>query len=200
MLITLHIPVRPLLWLGIAGLVLVLVWPQHALGRVESCRRDPIAFLSNGQQIMMTAVIGTEPENVQNITYILRVPKGLTMSRVVYQGNSAVKASEDVRFFADQPPGSFTIATVVKTTVKDVSVQATTRIRQLVGSVSGLSHQQLTVTLQTAGTIPSPSATAVPSATPASVPTMTPMFESTPTTMPTLEPTPTIESVAVTTP
>ena len=57
---------------------------QQASAALTSCRTDPIFQLSNGDKLTVILNISTDATNVRNVTYVLHVPAGVTVTKVVY--------------------------------------------------------------------------------------------------------------------
>jgi hypothetical protein len=119
--------------------------PHNAGAAISLCRTDPIVLLSNGVVVDMTATIGTASTNVQQIVYVLHAPAGTRVNRVVYT-QGGLNGREQFQFFADAAAGTYASVTTVSTTVKSISVTASTQVSGVgSGTVSGYSGQALTV-------------------------------------------------------
>jgi len=112
-----------------------------------SCRADPLVFLSNGDTIKIVASMETPASNVKSINYVLHVPPGVSVTKVVYTGGP-VAGKEALQVFGDAPANSYTTDTLVTTRTSGVQVTATTSLRGQRVSVSGFDRQTLSVTLQ----------------------------------------------------
>ncbi|MEO7840503.1 MAG: hypothetical protein ABIU06_14240 [Anaerolineales bacterium] len=130
-------------------IMLILPVAQASAGMV-SCRIDPHFMLSNGDMVTVTLDIGTDPANVRNVHYILRVPAGVTVKSVVYTAMSTTKAiNETYTVFQNNPAKTYTTDTVVTTqNVSNIKVTVYTRVNALAErSISGYSGQHLVMTI-----------------------------------------------------
>lgn len=78
-------PPRVLLGAGLLTAVLLAGAsgaPAHAA--LVRCSSDPIVYLSNGMKVDLTATLATNRQNVERITYVLHVPAGAQVTKVVY--------------------------------------------------------------------------------------------------------------------
>lgn len=127
----------------VAGTLLALAWLSVMLfnpaispvyATIIGCRGDPVITLSNGDVIVITTEIASDPEDVQAIHYKLRVPKGVTLVSVDFSGPIGIKEKMAVKDSADQNTyvtetrikmhdGSNVVATMVTTSWNDQVVQ-----------------------------------------------------------------------------
>jgi hypothetical protein len=67
------------------------VFPYETLAKgSKGCRKDPMVWLSNGEQIQMAVMIEAAAEDVNDIRYTIHLPPGVTITRVVYMGNDRI--------------------------------------------------------------------------------------------------------------
>lgn len=122
----------------------------HGVGATFStCDVDPTVALSNGWQVTLAAHISSDPSTVQNITYVLHGPTGVSVTRVTYDGGP-LSNSETVLYVPDNGYYADTsVATVGSSVPVTVSVVAANPDGTTAwhGSGSGLSNQHLTVGL-----------------------------------------------------
>lgn len=119
-----------------------------ARAQLVGCQSDPVLLLSNGTEIDLRASIDDSSDDVQQVSYTVHGPTGTS---VVGETPGLLGPKEVVRYVADQDPGRYATTTVVDTGAGAVAVTATTQALGLVGvslgSVSGVAHQPLTLTL-----------------------------------------------------
>jgi hypothetical protein len=101
--------------------------------------------------VTVTLDIGTDIANIENINYILHVPRGITITKVTYTAKSNKKAiNETYIVYQDSPANSYTTETAVTTrTSGPVEVTIFSRsngIREI--AVSGYSGHPLFATLR----------------------------------------------------
>jgi hypothetical protein len=141
---------RPLVVSALTAVALnaLPVPPRLAHAQLAGCQSDPVLLLSNGTEIDLHASIDDSSDDVQQVTYTVHVPAG---TRLVIDTPGALGPKEVVRYAADQGPDHYTTTTVVDTGSGGVTVMATTQALALVGAalvtVSGVSHQRLSVSL-----------------------------------------------------
>jgi hypothetical protein len=133
-------------WL-VVWLCAALLLPSVSQARPTTCRKDPIVSLSNGKTLLISEVISTAANNVTQVTYIVHAPKGTTITKITYTGGASTSAVENVIFYADLAPDSYTTEIVVTTTQPHIPVTAKTIIGKTSGTVSGFSGQSLLVRL-----------------------------------------------------
>jgi hypothetical protein len=98
--------VRHLLAIGsvLLGLLFSLQGAEDAAAIVKGCRGDPKVWLSNGVKVTTAASIAAPPSQVEMVTYILHVPRGVTVQRVVFTGG-VLKDKERVVVVPDRASG-----------------------------------------------------------------------------------------------
>jgi hypothetical protein len=123
---------------GTAGGLLLLVALLAAPGAQAAasvCRTDPIVWLSDGHKVTLSASIGTELSKVQQVTYTLHAPAGLTVSSIVHTAGG-LGTKEVFYFYADQPAKHYTTETVVRTS-GNTAVTANTAVTVQAGGIVG---------------------------------------------------------------
>lgn len=132
----------------ILGVVTLLLPTGQASAALRSCHSDPIFKLSNGDVINITLDMSTDAANIRNVTYILHVPAGVTVTRVTYT-SGGIGTKEMYKVYQDSPAKTYTTDTVVTTqNTGSVQVVATTRLNATFAkSVSGYSGTHLIVTV-----------------------------------------------------
>ena len=70
----------------IAGLLAVTVAPGGAHAQWGTCYDDPVVFLDNGAIVFLGATFRGDSSSVSAINYVLNVPAGVSVTRVVYIG------------------------------------------------------------------------------------------------------------------
>lgn len=122
-------PRRPRLLAGIVVLGAALVaaaLPAHeAQAAFVGCRSDPIAYLDNGIKVNLSAAVATDRNDIQHIVYVLHVPQGIHLNRVIYTAGE-LGHREALVFIADGAPGVYSSTTFVETGSTGVLVTATT--------------------------------------------------------------------------
>ena len=120
----------------------------NASAAVRSCRTDPIFMLSNGTTLNVTLNINADTANVRNVTYILHVPPGVTVTKVVYTAGG-IGTKEMYKVYQDSPANTYTSDTVVTTqNTGSVAVGATMILNEIyTKSVTGYNGQHLLITL-----------------------------------------------------
>jgi len=127
---------------------ILLLPTSHASAALVRCRTDPIFLLSNGDVINVTVAVSTDAASIRHITYVLHVPAGVTVKRVVYTAiNLRLHEMYEVR--QDSPTRTYTTSTVVTTrNPHKVEVLSMTRLNGVFAKyVSGYSEESLIVTV-----------------------------------------------------
>jgi hypothetical protein len=107
-------------------LLIALLAAPAAQAAASACRTDPIVWLSDGHKVTLSANISTDLALVQQVTYTLHAPIGLTVTSIVHTA-SGLGTREGFYFYADQPAKHYTTNTVVRSSVR-VAVTANTSI------------------------------------------------------------------------
>lgn len=138
--------VRPLVLMLMLAVV-SLGTATQAFAGLRSCRVDPIVWLSNGEQVQVTAVIDEDASAVRRIVYTVHGPVGTTADRVVYTGG-ALKDKEIVYYVADQAAGQYRVVTEVETTNPGVGALITAAMRSDRQSARGVSGTPIVIAFQ----------------------------------------------------
>ena len=114
----------------------------HAWASFAGCGTDPTVTLSNGTVVTLSANIGTDISNVQQVSYVLHVPHNLTISNISYDQYGYL---ESVQLAQDQIGNNFVTETTVQTSLPAVPVTAYTTLsgKQVTQSITGVSGQDL---------------------------------------------------------
>lgn len=111
--------------LATAILATALLTGPLTAGRVSAglitCGTDPIVALSNGYLLKLSATISDMQSDVQNVTYTINVPSGVTATNIAYTG-SGWTGKERVYVNASNGPGMYDVTTNVTTGAQDVPV------------------------------------------------------------------------------
>ena len=130
--------------------VTILILPAtHASAALARCRVDPIFVLSNGDVVTVTVDINTDPARINNVTYTLHVPAGVTVKAVIHTARG-LGIKEIYKVYQNSPDRTYVSDTVVTTqnTTTAVGVIAYTRLNGLaMRSTSGYDGQHLLVTI-----------------------------------------------------
>ncbi len=114
-------------WILLFVVVLLAAFPVSTVSAaLRTCRTDPIVSLSDGHKVSLSATIATDAANVNMIHYTLHVPRGVTVTNVVF--TSAFASKEMIMVWFDQPAGTYETETVVHTNQGVVDVSATTML------------------------------------------------------------------------
>lgn len=134
--------------LAVLATILLLSPTANASAALVKCRTDPIFKLSNGDVINVTLDISTDAANIRNVTYVLHVPAGVTVTRVTYTAGG-IGTKEVYKLYQDRPAKTYTTDTVVTTqNTGSVPAIATTRLNATYAqSVSGYTGSHLIVTV-----------------------------------------------------
>jgi hypothetical protein len=130
------------------ALIMLALPTMQASAILVRCRTDPIFKLSNGDVINVTLDISTADTDVRNVTYIVHVPAGVTVSKVTYTAGG-IGTKEMYKVYQDSPAKTYTTDTVVTTqNTGSVAVIATTKLNATYAkSASGYTGQHLIVTV-----------------------------------------------------
>ena len=129
------------------AIILLAGMPGAVEAALDSCRGDPIVYLSNGATVRMSVQVSTSAANVERVVYTLHAPAGTSITRIIYTGGP-LKDKEQVVFRADAKPGTYATDTVVHTKAGRAAVSATTSIGSVSRTISGYTGQHLKATLQ----------------------------------------------------
>ena len=101
-------------------------------------------LLSNGETIQTDATIGTDAQNVLQVSYTLHLPVGVSVIAVVYTP-SQLGDREVVQFVADMPPYHYSTDTVITTSIPNVQSVAHTRALLRDGLAAGINGEHLII-------------------------------------------------------
>jgi hypothetical protein len=96
-----------------AGLLAGPFMSDHALAAYTVCSSDPVVTLSNGHQLTLQAVIGTDISNVTAVNYRLHIPVDLRVTDVQYDQFGSL---EHLTWVADESGSAFEDDTTVLAT------------------------------------------------------------------------------------
>jgi hypothetical protein len=111
-----------------------------------ACTSEPVAILSNGYAIDVTANVGTSASDVQNVSYTLNIPKGVSL--VSWTDTATLGPRDTYSVNANNNAGNYTVGVSAKTGTQ-ASVTASTDLVNAThahvssNSASGQSNQQL---------------------------------------------------------
>jgi hypothetical protein len=112
---------------------------------ISGCRSDPIVILSNGNTLHLSTVVSDTATDVQQVSYTLHAPVGTWITGVA--DTSDLDLKETLRFYADNPPNTYSVASKVKTLTPRIRVTTTMDVVTMNGastaSASGQSQRSL---------------------------------------------------------
>jgi hypothetical protein len=114
-----------------------------AMAAMSGCRADPLFLLSDGTVLDVSVDIGTDVRNVTEINYVVHGPRGVQLVTAMSTPTLGFKGIERVRYVADGAANQYITDTLVRTSVKNVSVAA-----QTVFAGNGLLALQLRLSAQ----------------------------------------------------
>ena len=159
---------RPLLGAGLlaAGLLAGAVPAPAAHAALARCSSDPIVYLSTGMKVDLTATLATDRSNVKRITYVLHVPAGAQVTRVVYTAGEL--GHKEAVTVLDDATGPYTADSVAETYASSAAVDVKMSVLDQSGGAKGedTAAGQTTQTLVTQVTT-SANTAGTPSAPPA---------------------------------
>lgn len=128
-------------------LVMVALPTMQASAALHKCRTDPIFYLSNGEVLKVVLEIGTDETGVRDVHYVLHIPAGIRVLRVVYT-TGGIGESETYQVVQDSPRGNYTTETIVNTYENGIPVTVLSSLRsgQLMPA-SGYNGDILVITL-----------------------------------------------------
>jgi hypothetical protein len=136
---------RILVFVPLVFLVLALnAAAAPADARYSSCGSDPIVYLSDGTVLTVYVDIGTDVANVKEVSYTIYAPKNVTPLSVVHTPFPGFLGKEKFKFHDNAMPGQYQTEVSVKTTVKNVSIVATSSFGARTVVVNGLDGKKLT--------------------------------------------------------
>lgn len=120
---------------------------RTASARIVKCRADPIFYLSNGEKVTIILDIDADASAIQNVNYIIHVPTGVSITKVVFTAGGIGK-KEMYRAVQDSPDNTFTTETTVTTKGGPFAITATSSlVGGISASASGFNGDLLRVTL-----------------------------------------------------
>lgn len=118
---------------------------------IQACYSDPIVYLSNGQQVSLSATIADSSADIKSVVYALTLPAGVTPTRVTFTGGVFAGKESFVYSNTTSTKASYVSTTRATTATAGVALTAQTRVTGSTGtaqaSVSGRSGQDLSVTV-----------------------------------------------------
>ena len=129
--------------------ILMAVLPtMQASAALTKCRTDPIFQLSNGDKLTVILDISADATNVRNVTYVLHVPAGVTVTKVVYTAGG-LGTKEIYKVNQDSTAKTYKTDILVTTqNTGSVAIIATAKLNTTyTGSASGKTGTYLTVSV-----------------------------------------------------
>jgi hypothetical protein len=118
-----------------------------ASARLAKCRADPIFYLSNGEKVTIILDVAADAGVIQNVNYIIHVPDGITITKVVFTAGGIGK-KETYRAVQDGFDNIYTTETTVTTKGGPFAVTATSSLTSgISASALGFNGDLLVVTL-----------------------------------------------------
>jgi hypothetical protein len=129
--------------------IMLMLTATHASAALARCRMDPIFVLSNGDVVAATIDVSADPSRINNVTYILHVPAGVTVKQVIHTA-LGFGVREIYKVYQDSSPRTYITDTVVslQSTTGSVAVTAYVRLNGVSSKVvPGYSGQHLILTV-----------------------------------------------------
>lgn len=120
---------------------------SRAQAAFHLCRTDPIVTLSNGDVVSIYVEVAAEASDINNIDYVLHVPKGITATDIQYLG-AEQGLIENLTIKQDAKPDEYKSETTVYT-VKTVAVTASMIFENQNETVTGKSGKAIKATIKT---------------------------------------------------
>ena len=120
----------------VAALLAGLIASHMAHAQVSGCTADPVVSLSNGTQLDLYASIDDSSQDVQQVTFNVRVPQGV--QEIAYTPG-LLGPKQVVNVYPGGGPRSYMTRTLVTTQTSRAHVTATTRAVGL-GGIASASH------------------------------------------------------------
>jgi hypothetical protein len=113
---------------------------------IAGCASDPVAILSNGYTLDVTATMDVDASAVRNVRYTLNIPSGVSL--VSWTDTAALGPKDTYSVNATNSAGNYTVGVSVDTgTQASVTASTTlvspTKVKVSGNSASGKSKQQL---------------------------------------------------------
>ena len=106
----------------------------------------PALHLQSIQPVTVYVEIGTDVANVKEVDYTITAPKNVTLLSVVYTPFPGFLGKEKFKFQDKAMPGQYQTEARVKTTVKDVSIVATSSFGARSVAINEVDGKKLTAT------------------------------------------------------
>ena len=136
-------------YLMILAVIILILPTTHVSAALSRCRGDPIFALSNGDILTVMVDISADPAQINNVTYILHVPPGVTIKQVTHTSRG-FGIREIYKVYQDSPARTYITDTVVtmQSTTAAVAVTVYTRLNGVFTEIiSGYSGQNLIITI-----------------------------------------------------
>lgn len=128
-------------------MILTALPTMQASAALHKCRTDPIFYLSNGEVLKVVLEIGTDKEGIRDVHYVLHLPAGVRVLRVVYTAGG-IGESETYQVVQDSPRGVYTTETRINTYENGIPVSVLSSLRSgLLVPASGYNGDLLVITL-----------------------------------------------------
>ena len=135
------------IFLSFLSLAVVALPTGSASARLVKCRADPIFYLSNGEKVTVILDIDTDEASVRNVNYVIHVPAGVKITRVVFTAGG-IGRKESYQAVQDSTNNVYTTETVVTTKGGPYSVVASSSLSGGPAvSAAGFNGDMLIVTL-----------------------------------------------------
>ncbi len=93
-------------------LTLLAMFASPVSAALRTCRTDPIFHFSNGDQLTVVLDVGADISSLSDISYVLHVPAGVTVTQVDYIPASLASIEKYI-LIQDSPAGVYTTNTQV---------------------------------------------------------------------------------------
>jgi len=128
----------------VGGLLSMAIAPGGAHAQWGTCYDDPAVFLDNGATVFLGATFQGDSSSVSAVNYVLHVPAGVSVTRVVYFGPN--KDLETLTWTADNQANTYDSSTDVvapNTTYAITAVMAVVSHGHSLNYASGQTNQNL---------------------------------------------------------
>ena len=117
-----------------------------AQAQTGACASEPVALLSNGYTIDVTASINTDASDVRNVSYTLNIPSGVSL--VGWADTATLGPKDTYSVNANNNAGNYTVGVSAKTGTQASVTASTTLVNATKAhvsnnSASGHNNQQL---------------------------------------------------------
>src|SRR5437588_8370228 len=93
---------------------------------ISGGRSDPVVTLSNGVTLDLSTVVNDTTTDVQQVSYTLHAPIGTWVTSEV--DTSMLGPKDTFHFYADKPPGTFSVGSKVTTLTPQIHVASTMHV------------------------------------------------------------------------